>query len=70
MMCVVGMVQKRQRKVIVGVSVARKGELQSAAHFYEHKLTSERDEMSVEMCASTAKRPVPQSYCQFNLLLT
>jgi len=44
MICVVRMVQERHRKVILGLPVAREGELQSAAHFYEHKLTSERHE--------------------------
>jgi len=35
-MCVVRMVQERQRKVILGLSVAREGELLSAAHFYNN----------------------------------
>jgi hypothetical protein len=49
-MCVVRKFQERQRKVIV----ERKGELQSAAHVYEHKLNSERHEVCVETCTSIA----------------
>ena len=65
----------KAKKVVLGLSVAWKGELQSAAHFYEHKLTSESRELRVEMCARTAtvgpaKCPVPQSYCHFNTLTT
>ena len=75
MMCVVRMVQESQGKAILGQSVARKGELQSAAHFHEYKLTSECREVCVEMCAITAtvdpaKCPISQSSCRFNLLKT
>jgi hypothetical protein len=45
-MYVVRKVQERQRKVIL----ARTGEVQSAEHFYEHKLTSERHEVCVCVC--------------------
>lgn len=57
MMCLVRMVQERQRKTILGLSVARKGELQSAAQFYEPKLTEERHDVPITATVEPAKCP-------------